>query len=83
MAPDDGIDWEAIAKQYQIENEVYRNQINGLTMGRSNFHSYSMPSIDFGKFLAWVERNPVICIVIIYALSTLLMDVVEILQKRR
>lgn len=82
MEPDDDINWERVAKDYQIENEVLRNQIKGYVLGRASFKAYSIPSVDFSRVIDWVEKNPVASIVIIYVISTILMDLIEIFRRK-
>lgn len=76
------IDWEKVAKNFQIENEILRGQIK--------FYPYNQPqrfSISLGPVLkdmiTWIEAHPFAVIAIFYVLSTLMMDVVDISMKVR
>lgn len=78
------IDWERLAKSFQIENEVLRDQMKGmLTYDRKHPVSTMSFGTMFREFITWIEAHPFAVIAIFYVLSTLLMDVVDISMKVR
>lgn len=76
------IDWEGLAKTFQIENEILRGQVTNMSSYRRQpvQMSFSLPLKDI---LTWIESHPFTVIAIAYVVSTLLMDVVDISMKVR
>lgn len=84
MSPSDDVNWENVAKNFQIENEVLRDQMKGM-LAYDRKHPISTVSFGalFKDMVMWIEAHPFAVIAIFYVLSTLLMDVVDISMKVR
>lgn len=76
------IDWEKVAKNFQIENEILRGQIKFYNYNQPRSFSVSLvPALK--DMITWIEAHPFAVIAIFYVLSTLMMDVVDISMKVR
>lgn len=79
------VNWEKVAKSFQIENEMLRAQMQGYTMGRDSVLHRGLPfiSLNIKDVVSWIEAHPMTAAVIVYVVSTILMDLAEIISKRR
>ena len=55
----DEINYEAVAKQYQLENEILRNTMKGMVMGRS-WSTVKAPDFSWFRNLSFTDRYYVV-----------------------
>lgn len=81
--PKDDIDWAALVEQYQRENEALRMRVGVINFSRSFYRSQIDISGIFKQAVSWADAHPMSAALLVYVISTVIMDVFQVVTNRQ